>query len=474
MKALRRNVKIAIVVLLIITLGLGYGLFYQMEQSQTSLLAVAGENKQSLAKLYSQAGTIYTRDKVKLATSESGRREYAENPSLEQASSHIVGDYTHHMSNTIETLYQNELLGKNRNIIDQLLLDFSGEGLQGDDLYLTLDSGLETHAYDLLKNNKGAAVVMNYKTGEILASVSTPATSMDNIIAYENIPDTALYNRALNGAYMPGSTWKIVTSAAWLNSNSYDPDLIIETNGDPLRANGASDADYKHISGKYDLYRAFAESCNVFFGELAVKMGQEEFMQAIERMGLEDIKNVDRLNLTPAVIDNSAAKDDPALLSWFGVGQAAGDLKINLSPTEIALISSAVANNGKMPEPHLVDYKMNVLGKDELSEVKTKEVLNPMVADKVEQLMLGAINSDFSFLSSMKISGYDVAGKTGTVQVQADGQNSTNSLFTGFIANDSDNPFVVAVVLEDKDNANTTATAIARSLLVYAINNILV
>ena len=470
MKQLGRNIKIAILFLTFVTVLVIVGLFYQMHRAQTSLLAVAGENRASLSKIYSQAGEIYSSDGVILAGAEKEQRVYAKDLNVQLSVSQVVGDYTHHMSNTIETRYQNELLGKNRNVFEQLILDLSGNGLKGDDVHLTVNANLSSFVYQLLAPYKAAAVVMNYQTGEILSSVSTPATYMENIINYTDIPETALFNRALNGKYVPGSTWKIMNAAAWLNFADYNPELVIESDGSALRANGASDIAYKNMSGLYDLNRAFTTSSNVFFGELAVAMGENYFSDFIRKSGLGKLQNLDKLYVSQAVIDGSKASQDPALLSWFGTGQAVGDLEITMSPLELALITSAVANGGDLLKPHIVQYVENPLRQKKNIAKKTvsQKMFNIGTASSLKELMINAVNSEESIQTTVNVPGFTVGGKSGTVQKEtAENRIMQNALWTGFVDSE-DVPLALAIVIEDAEYTDATAVKIGSQILAYA------
>ena len=473
MKQLMRNVRLVLTFLLVLAIVFGAGLFYQMHQSQTVLLAVAGENKESLRQQYAQAGTIYSQEGVKLAYSDADaeNRYYVEDPNIQMAVSHYVGDYTHHMSNTVETLYQNELLGKNRGMIEQLILDVSGKGLEGDNVHLTIDAALSGYARQLLGDYRGSVVLMNYETGDVLGMASTPATYMENIINYENLPDSSLFNRSLNGAYEPGSTWKIMTAAAWINSNAYDPELVIESDGSPLVPNGASDHESKNMYGNYDLNRAFTRSSNVFFGQLSVLMGQKDFNNYLNNSGLSSIKSINRLSVSPAVMDSSAAANDQGLLSWFGTGQPVGELKLNFSPLELASIGSAVANGGKLLQPNMIKCIENPIGqKKEAANTKVNsQLFSPEVANNLKSLMINAIQSEETIQYAAGIPGFTVGGKSGTVQRQGADGGSTNSLWIGFVDN-ADYPYAVAAVVEGSNDTNATAIYIGNSLLAQAIN----
>ncbi len=462
MKQLIRNLKITLAVLIILSLALGGGLVYQQYQSQTTLLAVAGENKAALRQRYAQAGSIYSRDGVVLATSTDGERIYADDPLLQVSVSQVVGDYTHHMSNTIETMYQDEILGNLRSVPEQFLLDVTGRGLQGSNVHLTLHSDINAYAYSQLQDLTGAAVLMNYQTGEVLAMVSTPATSMENIINYENIPDSALFNRALNGRYAPGSTFKILTAGAWLSSPVFDPTYTVFCDGSAHYPHGATDIGH----GDVDLNYGFTSSCNIYFGNLAVKIGQANFADFLAKAGLGQLRSLDRLTVSRASYDNSAAENDMGLLSWFGTGQPVGELVLTMTPLELATIGSAVANGGNLIEPHIVSYIQNPLNqrKEVAEPVAAQRMFSPQVAARLQQMMLGAIVSDYTIQSNARIEGFEVGGKSGTVEIDtADGQIQ-NALWVGYL-NDTNYPYAVAVVVENASGTNSTSVRIGANIL---------
>ncbi len=462
MKQLIRNLKVLLLVLVVLSLALGGGLVYQQYQSQTTLLAVAGENKAALRQRYAQAGEIYSRDEVLLANSVDGERVYADDPTLQESVSQIVGDYTHHMSNTIETMYQDEILGNLRSVPEQFLLDVTGRGLQGSSIHLTLHSSINAYAYSQLEGLTGAAVLMNYKTGEVLAMVSTPATSMDNIINYENIPDSALFNRALNGRYAPGSTFKIMTAGAWLSSPVFDPTYAFFDDGTAHYPNGATDVGH----GQVDLNYAFTASCNVYFGDLAVKVGQPYFADYLAKAGFTNLTSIDRLTVSRAQVNNTAAENDQGLLSWFGTGQPVGELVLTVSPLELATIGSAVANGGNLLQPHIVSYIRNPLNQQkETAEPTTiQRMFTPQVAARLQQMMLGAISSDYTIQSNARIEGFEVGGKSGTVQVETPEGEQQNALWVGYL-NDDNYPYAVAVVVENASGTNSTSVLIGANIL---------
>ena len=266
MKALLHNIRLVLVIFILVFIGLVAGVVVQEKRSSNQLLAAAGENKQALASRYSQAGSIYSKDGYTLAHSEEGVRMYAEDPGMAASCLQIVGDYTHNIANTIESEYQGFLLGTGRPLMTQLQLDIKGKGLDGDDITLTLNAELNQLAWDLMGDQRGAIVMLDYTTGDVLTSVSTPTTLPENVISYTEIPDSALYNRAFLGTYAPGSSFKYITAAAWYTAPEYDPNLTVECLGSTplIEPDGVKEyGDSTH--GEVDLQQALNVSCNHFW-----------------------------------------------------------------------------------------------------------------------------------------------------------------------------------------------------------------
>lgn len=457
MKMLMRNLKIILVLFLLISAALLFGLSFQQYRSKNELYVAAGENKEALKTRYAQAGTIYDINGLILAQSEDGERIYSEDSTIAKAMVHIVGDYTHNIGNTIESTYQGILLGNDRNPLRQFYLDILGKGLSGDDITLTADGELSKKAYELLDGRAGSIVVINYKTGAVLTAVSSPSTSPESVIAYEDIPETSLFNRALLGSYAPGSTFKIITAAAYLTSPVYDPTILVNCSAvstvDPFGASETSDG-----HGEVDLSSAFARSCNVFFGQVGVAVGRDALLETTREMGYGYAFSMDRLNVLPGRIN---VPDNASTLSWIAIGQPVSDSTLYTTPLEMAMIAGAVGNGGVMQKAHIVDRVTTPAGGDynELNVESQRTIMSSATAGVLEKLMIGVAVDGTG--TAADIEGYTVAAKTGTVQVE--GQEN-NALCVAYIAED-DMPYAIAVIVEEGGAGGTTAAPLAGEML---------
>lgn len=465
MKQLLQNIKAVLILITILSVGLLVGIVVQQHRSQTTLMAAAGENRQTLRSRYAQAGTIYSGDGVALASSADGERVYAQDAALAESLTNLVGDYTHFIQNTIETQYQSVLLGTDRNPFYQLLFDVTGRGLEGDDLTLTLDSRLQLRAYQLLGERDGSVVLLNYKTGDVLAMVSKPSTSPENVIAYQNIPETALFNRALLGQYYPGSSFKYITAAAYINSPNYDPELVVDSvgNGVPLIGlNGVSQQGPGH--GPVDMQRAFEVSSNHFFGYAAIEAGENLMTSTAEAFGYNESFTLDRLQVQQSRFFVPADNDE--VLSWLGIGQPVGDSLNTATPLHMAMMVGAVANGGVMMEPHIVQSQTNPLDQvyRRREESEMGRVLNAQTNQVVQDLLFAGVDSGGG--SQAQVAGYQVHGKTGTAEVE--GQDEYNAVFVGYV--DHPNyPYAIAVITEDAGYGSTISAPVASELFSLAI-----
>jgi len=461
MKTLIRNLRTVLIFFICLCFLLLTGLFLQQSRSQKELSVAAGENKQSLKTRYAKAGEILDRNGNILAESKDGERIYNDDPETASALLQIVGDYTHNMENTIEAKYQNVLLGTDRNLFTQLLLDIQGKGLHGDSIMLTADAELSKKAFALLGDKKGSIVLLNYQTGEVLCAVSTPSTSPSSVINYENIPDTALFNRALFGNYAPGSTFKIFTAAAWLTSSSYDPGLEIycdtHSTVDPFGANESGNG-----HGAVQLDAAFAHSCNVFFGQVGVNIGTEHLLSTTKNMGYGASFSLDALSVQTA---KSTSADIPSTLSWFSIGQPTAESELYMTPLQMAMTAGSIGNGGVEMKPHIVDCFITPTGKKYASFTpeELQRTMSPETAAALENLMLQS--TSYGTGTAAAVPGYTVASKTGTVQVEG----LTNTALTVAYITEDDMPYAIAVVVEEGGSGGGTAAPIAGKMLAAAV-----
>jgi peptidoglycan glycosyltransferase len=439
------------------------------------------------------AGSILDRNGVVLAeTNSDGERVYNSNDSIRTAVSHVVGDNLGLTTAGVESFFAQYLLGFNESIIERLYQTLSGSKRYGSNVVTTIDAKLCAYASDVMGSVKGAVVVLNYKTGEILCMVSHPTFDPNDIEQYlkEDAEDTtALVNRAVMGRYTPGSVFKIVTASAAIrnisdiNTRKYDCvgplvfdattkkylENIIVTAEQDTEENAEIYKDYlflrdyaREYHGERTFSQAFASSCNTTFGRIGMQVGSGLLLRMAESLGFNEDFVFDEVMLYPSSFE--AATTD-VNVAWSAVGQYT-DI---VTPLHMCMITAAIANDGVMMEPKIMKRITNARGY-QIESLKPEIFKTPLSASEAEQLrelMYGVVKSGTG--TSAKISGYKVGGKTGTAEITGeDGKNTTNAWFTSFIY-DEDHPLAIAIVLENGSTGGKTAAPAAAKILKKAI-----
>ncbi|MBE6008141.1 MAG: hypothetical protein E7235_02960 [Lachnospiraceae bacterium] len=369
--------------------------------------------------------------------------------------SNITG-YTDKGKTGVESAYNfyleeidNELLQRLKNVIfkDEILCK---------DVYLTIDSDLQQKTVETLGKNKGAIVVMESDTGKIKAMASNP--SFDSNTIYEdweelnNDESGPLLNRAAQGLYTPGSTFKIITL---LSAMENSPELLeqeYECKGSEYFDGKVIRCFDETVHGALTAKEAFTQSCNCYFSKLGELIGPSKIRTTAEKLMLNNGIGFD-LNYSVSQI----LIEDNAILSEI-VETSIGQGKTLVTPLNMAMITSAIVNEGKMMKPYLLDHVKNNNGEKEYITIPSvlSSVMSAENSLKIKGFMINVVNEGTGYQSA--ISGKTIGGKTGT----AENPNGSDHLwFTGFCGN-----HVVTVVLENPDGG-LRASAAAHSIFKY-------
>ena len=329
------------------------------------------------------------------------------------------------------------------------------EEKKGNDITLTIDSRLQEFAYYLFGYRKGAVVVIDCWTGEILADVSKPSYDVNNLdVIWEQIvndENAPLLDRGINGLYAPGSTFKIITLASALTNLPDVTSRIFEDNGAIVFQDGNVLPNYEWIPyGNIDLYRAFAVSSNVVFGGLGIELGGERLKEEAEAFNYNRVIKCDDIDISkanfPTLYDEEKGK-----VAQSAIGQG----EVLVSPLQIALTAGVIANNGVMPHVQIV--KGNGAAS---SDRIISEGIAIQIKDMMREVMISGTGQGFDI--------YDIGmcGKTGTAEVESQEGMVVNSLFAGFSS--YDNPrYAIAVVVERGESKS--ALSIATEVLYKAM-----
>ncbi len=449
----KRNIKISLgffitlFVILIIYMG------YSVIKNGASWYATPYNPRISAARDNITGGTIYDRKGVKLAWSEGTKRVYIGNEKVRRSCSHVLGDI---YGKTIgaETTFAKYLYGLDNDLSTLINRFITGDyaGTNGSDITLTIDSELSGYIYSKMGGKRGSVVVMNYKTGEILASVSI-LTFDPKTVNKEHLKDTALVDRATMGKYPPGSIMKIVTASRAVERNI---DLTYTCTGKEI-INGQV-VTCTHAHGEQNLEEAFANSCNTYFARLSVEIGGRELLMQAEKFRFNHSFDCPDMILYRSSFEVSSDEGD---IAWAGIGQYR-DL---VTPMHAAMIGGTIANRGVMVEPKLLLKVGSTEQRSIFSSGRT--VLDPAVAQRIKQMMKQAVDEGTG--TTARISGVNVYGKTGTAEYYEDGEVRNHSWFVGFM--DENRPYVVSVIFEGAGFGSKYAAPMTKTVFQYMIGH---
>lgn len=336
----------------------------------------------------------------------------------------------------------------------------------GNDVYLTSNADLQNKAMELLGNQgKGSVVAMNPKTGEIYAMASLPTINPNNVTAEWDMinevqEDAKLVNRATQGQYIPGSVFKVVTATSILEHQDELSSLIIEDEGS-IRIGGYKINNVNNmINGTTDLEKALVNSSNVYFAQLGTELGSDILKETVDKYYIGKDFTFD----LPIVKSQNGYDESPddAKVAATAFGQ--GDTLV--TPLNMAMVMSAIANDGKMMQPYIVDKVVSPEG--ETLEEHKPEVLSDVTTKEIADEILNDLISVVKNSSNVSLWDIPIAGKSGTAEIKD--TQSTNAWFIATAP--ADDPVIaVAVVLEDSGTGGeATAGPIARDIIREAMN----
>lgn len=375
---------------------------------------------------------------------------------------HVIG-YDANGKAGLESAENFHLLSSNAFFVERIIKELKGEKNRGDSVVTTLDARLQSAAYDALGENKGAVVVMEPKTGKILAMVSKPTFDPNGIEEswdYLNSDGigSPLLNRATQGAYAPGSIFKIVTALEFMREqpgaySSYLYDCVGEISYD-----GTTIPCFDHIvHGTQDLNASFANSCNSSFANIGLSLDKKSYAKTAKQLLFNSkLPSILPYRKSSFELDETSGSAETMMTA---MGQ--GDTQV--SPYHMALITSAAANGGTLMKPYLVSSVTNY-GGAQVAKNSPSVYKELMTADEASQLT-AYMTSVVTQGTGMELSGesYSVAGKTGTAEYGDEGQS--HSWFVGF-TNVEDPQLVVSVIVEGYDgNPGGRAIPIAKQIM---------
>ncbi|MCX4999010.1 penicillin-binding transpeptidase domain-containing protein [Streptomyces longwoodensis] len=346
----------------------------------------------------------------------------------------------------------------------------------------TIDPDVQKAAYDALGDTKGGAVAIDPRTGRILAAVSTPSYDPSTLTdantagsAWKRLnadPDKPLTNRALRQPLPPGSTFKLVVAAAALEDGLYssvdEPTVspspyTLPGTVTPLR-NESTSAPCTNASIRV----ALQYSCNTVFAKMAVDLGQDKVRATAEKFGFNDRALDVPVRAYTSVYPTGMDRAQTAL---SGIGQ----FDVTATPLQMAMVSAALADDGELVTPHLVD-RITDAGGDTLEDyddgARTTRIVSSRTAAQLRSAMQTVVEEGTG--TNARIAGVTVGGKTGTAQHGENNSKTPYAWFTSY-ATSGDKQVAVAVMVEQSDAArsevsgNGLAAPVARAMMKAAL-----
>ncbi|MFD5080635.1 peptidoglycan D,D-transpeptidase FtsI family protein [Streptomyces sp. NPDC058371] len=371
-----------------------------------------------------------------------------------------------------------------RNTLDMI----TGKKKQGGNVVTTLNSAAQKAAYDgLLKQGKGAVAAIDPQTGAILALASTPSydpstfagnsTTTDTKawqkIQKKNDPNDPMLNRALRETYPPGSTFKVVTAAAALQDKLYtsaddktDSPLPYTLPNTTTELKNEGNIPCKNATMRV----ALRYSCNTVFGKIGADLGKDKMVAEAEKFGF----NSEQFTPVRSSASNFPTKMDKPQTALSSIGQ----FETAATPLQMAMVASAVANNGTLMKPYMVD-KLQAPSIDVISQTEPEKMSQPLTEENAQilQSMMETVVKEGTGTNA-QISGVTVGGKTGTAQHGVDNSENPYAWFISYAKqSDGSSPVAVAVVVEDESanrddiSGGGLAAPIARDVMKAVIDS---
>jgi peptidoglycan glycosyltransferase len=395
---------------------------------------------------------------------------------------HPIGySFVRYGQSEFEQSHDEELVGEESefgSILDQL----TGQKQEGDDIVTNLDPNAQRVALEGLEAaGFGAVVAIEPSTGEVKVLVSNKPYDPNRVPAEfgklsTNEVERPLYDRATQGQYPPGSTFKVVTAAAGLESGVITPETTIDAPGSIDDEGHELANDFNQDWGSISLDTALTNSVNTWFGQLGQKVGQDKLFETMEKFGFNSTPPIDLPEdqvETSGIFEegNLLTRKDPVDLARVAIGQE----RLLATPLQIAMVAAAVANHGKLMKPQIWNRVVDSDGRivKKLDPSTYSEPISPKTAEELTTAMEGVVREGTG--TNAAISGVPVAGKTGTAETPGNkacggGEEENQAWFMGFAPADNPKIAIAASVECTEQFGNDVAAPIFREVAEAILN----
>ena len=376
-------------------------------------------------------------------------RSYAEDAALRKATIHWLGDRYGYISAPAVTHYAPDMAG-----FDLLngLYGYSGTGGEAE---MTISGEVQRAALEAMGKKKGTVAVYNYKTGEILCAVSTPTYDPDNVpdIDEDDEKYEGIYlNRFTQTTYVPGSVFKLVTTAAALDTLKNAEDIEFRCDGVYEMSGGKVKCTGEH--GTIDLKKALQKSCNCYFAQLTEVLGADTLEKYVNKLQITEPVRFD--GITTARGSFSVEGASAQQLAWAGIGQYLD----TVNPCRYMTFMGVIAGGGEAAQPYIVaSAGTGMFGGYEAEKTSTGRLLDKDTAEALAKLMRNNVKKQYG---DDNFPGLTVCAKSGTAEVGGD--KKPNATFAGFCA-DEEYPLAFFVAVEDAGAGAKTCVPILSEVL---------
>jgi peptidoglycan glycosyltransferase len=373
--------------------------------------------------------------------------------------------------------YRNDELSGQDDEFGSLADQLQGKRQQGDTVVTTLDPEAQRIALEQLDatGSPGAVVALDPRTGAVKVMASTPGYDPNELgepgvfRALNGAGSGApLLNRATQSSYAPGSTFKVITAAAAIDSGKYTPDSVIDGSSPKVISGVELKNDLGESFGPISLTTAMTNSVNTVFGQIGEALGKQTMADYMRRFGFYERPPLD---YPPEEMLASGERLNGRLLpvtsDQVDVGRMAiGQDKLAVTPLQMAMVVAAIANDGRLMTPHLVDRVVDPDGRtvERVEPEVASTPVSPQTAEQVNLMMRTVVESGTG--TAVQLPGIEVAGKTGTAEIGTLGANLTQPSFVAFAP--ADNPRIAIAVTVERSQGGfggTVAAPIARAVL---------
>lgn len=455
MKNVQKNIIKASIVLMILFIIIVIAFLINLGLTSTLINSPYNKRLNELRDS-TEVGSIYDKNNILIAGTSDGQREYHSDVTMRNAHSHLIGDTYGYCPTGCDINLASILLDTKSSVFSTINQIIKDENPKGDDIQLTVDYRLNVFAYELMENYSGAVVIQDYTTGEILCMVSTPAfdpsTLIDNIDYYNE--NDAFVNRAIQGQYAPGSMFHIITAGAALEYINDIDNKIFACNSIYAIDNEVIFCDTGH--GNINLQKAFASSCDTIFAGLGVELGANNIVRFSEQLLFNKDFSYSYIVLYPSSITVSSKEEDAAY-AYTAIGQH----ETLISPLHLNMIIGAIANDGTMMTPNL----LQAINNSDVFKSHGTRIITDDTAQTLQKYMASCVSFGSANLAYSDV--FTLCGKDGTAISSTDDSLYPNAWFAGYIQ-DNAHPLAICVITEQSFIDENVSAVIAKKLLEYA------